>query len=78
MASLTTLRWEKAWHRAQVGPSKRLEAARQFDWRGETAFFTLGGLGLLVTALLALCVHVPPAKADDVHVEVSECTEPSP
>ena len=44
----------------------------------ETAFFTLGGLGLLVTALLALCVHVPPAKADDVHVEVSECTEPSP
>ena len=24
---------------------------------------TLGGLGLLVTALLALCVHVPPAKA---------------
>jgi MFS family permease len=29
----------------------------------EAAFFTLGGLGLLVTALLALCVHVPPATS---------------
>ena len=38
----------------------------------EIAFFTLGGLGLLVTALLALCVHVPPAKAVEDQREITQ------
>ena len=33
---------------------------------------TLGGLGLLVTALLALCVHVPPAKAVEDQREITQ------